>query len=254
MNIGLGQASKEAGRFRSGWIASTVLACVALSGCSITGFGGGSSLSCGLPDGVRCDSVSNTYTQSSRGELPGQTKGLFGSKSPGVSREQALHEGTRSLGAPAVAESIAPALHRTSPSAMPIRSQARVLRVWIKPWEDSDGDLHDQSFVYLPLEEGRWLLDRKQREIREAYAPVRPSNALSSTNAPSPRVAVGSGGNVVSTSMTVQPGSAISKLEAQRDSGDAARIAETIRRSAEKARADERASSAGTSAGAPGGK
>jgi conjugal transfer pilus assembly protein TraV len=30
-------------------------------------------------------------------------------------------------------------------SGTPIRSAPRLLRVWFAPWEDTDGDLHDQS-------------------------------------------------------------------------------------------------------------
>jgi len=35
-----------------------------------------------------------------------------------------------------------------------------VLRLWIAPWEDSDGDLHDASFVHVVVDTGRWLIER----------------------------------------------------------------------------------------------
>jgi conjugal transfer pilus assembly protein TraV len=47
------------------------------------------------------------------------------------------------------------------------------LRLWIKPWEDADGDLNGESVVYLQVEGGRWLVDHAQRQVREPYAPVR---------------------------------------------------------------------------------
>ena len=49
--------------------------------------------------------------------------------------------------------------HRPSqPPAMPMAGHAqplalpgpRLLRLWIKPWEDADGDLYDQGYVYVP--------------------------------------------------------------------------------------------------------
>ena len=56
---------------------------------------------------------------------------------------------------------------------MPLRSPARVLRLWVKPWEDADGDLMDQVYVYVPVDNGRWLVDHAQRQIRDAYAPIK---------------------------------------------------------------------------------
>ena len=56
----------------------------------------------------------------------------------------------------------------------PLRSQARVLRLWIKPWEDADGDLYDQGYVYVQVDNGQWLIDHVQRQIRDAYAPLKP--------------------------------------------------------------------------------
>ena len=58
-------------------------------------------------------------------------------------------------------------------TSMPLRSPARVLRLWVKPWEDADGDLMDQLYVYVPVDNGRWLVDHTQRQIRDAYAPIR---------------------------------------------------------------------------------
>jgi conjugal transfer pilus assembly protein TraV len=58
-------------------------------------------------------------------------------------------------------------------SGTPIRSAPRVLRVWFAPWEDSDGDLHDQSYVYLPVDSGRWLVEHNRRRIQDTYRPVR---------------------------------------------------------------------------------
>ena len=58
--------------------------------------------------------------------------------------------------------------------ATPLRSQARVLRLWTKAWEDVDGDLYDQGYVYVQVSNGQWLIDHVQRQIRDTYAPLRP--------------------------------------------------------------------------------
>ena len=57
---------------------------------------------------------------------------------------------------------------------MPLRSSARILRLWFKPWEDADRDLYDQGYVYVQIDSGQWLVEHAQRRIREAYAPLRP--------------------------------------------------------------------------------
>ena len=41
--------------------------------------------------------------------------------------------------------------------------------------------MYDQGFVYVQIDNGRWLIDHAQQRIRDAYAPIRPprSAALS---------------------------------------------------------------------------
>ena len=48
------------------------------------------------------------------------------------------------------------------------------MRLWFKPWEDADHDLYDQGYVYVQIDSGQWLIDHMQRQIRDAYAPLRP--------------------------------------------------------------------------------
>jgi conjugal transfer pilus assembly protein TraV len=32
------------------------------------------------------------------------------------------------------------------------------VRLWIAPWEDSEGDLHEASVVHLVIDQGRWQM------------------------------------------------------------------------------------------------
>ncbi|MCB2008638.1 MAG: type IV conjugative transfer system lipoprotein TraV, partial [Rhodoferax sp.] len=41
-----------------------------------------------------------------------------------------------------------------------LRASPRVVRLWIAPWEDADGDLHEASFVHVVIDTGRWLIER----------------------------------------------------------------------------------------------
>ena len=40
--------------------------------------------------------------------------------------------------------------------------------------EDYRPDLYDQGYVYVQIDAGQWLIDHAQRQIRDAYAPIRP--------------------------------------------------------------------------------
>ena len=71
---------------------------------------------------------------------------------------------------------------RTAPSeealgyaAAPLRASPKILRLWIKSWEDADRDLNGESLVYVQIDSGRWLVDHVQQRARDAYAPIRPT-------------------------------------------------------------------------------
>jgi hypothetical protein len=54
--------------------------------------------------------------------------------------------------------------------AVPLRSPARVMRIWIAPWEDSRGDLHAPGYLYTEIDPRHWALDDRD----DAAPPVRP--------------------------------------------------------------------------------
>jgi conjugal transfer pilus assembly protein TraV len=147
-------------------------ACVApLAGCAnITGLDASSEYACQAPLGVKCDSVSGTYANALRNTLPSQRP----SRAPSAAPMAAPPAAPAAMRATSVPAALAPGGIEGMPAAQPIRSQPRLLRLWIKPWEDADRDLHDQGYVYVQVDSGRWLIDHAQRQIRDAYAPVRP--------------------------------------------------------------------------------
>ena len=56
--------------------------------------------------------------------------------------------------------------------AVPLRSPARVMRIWIAPWEDSRGDLHAPGYLYTEIDPRRWTLGAQAERNRETL--VRP--------------------------------------------------------------------------------
>lgn len=150
---------------------------VVLAGCaSMSGLDGSSSLSCKAPDGVTCDSVSGIYANAVRNNLPSQRSSTAAPTAGKASATPSAPPTATPASAPArsgVPPRPSPPL-AASASAMPLRSSARILRLWFKPWEDADRDLYDQGYVYVQIDGGQWLIEHAQRQIREAYAPLRP--------------------------------------------------------------------------------
>lgn len=149
---------------------------VTLSGCasSLSGLGGNESLSCKAPEGVICTSVSGVYANAAT-----------------IASRTAPTPVTRtSLPAPGSygANSIAPGQDKTaSTPGNVVRSSPRVLRLWIAPWEDGDGDLHEESTVHVLVDNGRWMVDHVRATPRsrlDAVAP--PLSATGEKTAPKP--------------------------------------------------------------------
>lgn len=143
---------------------------LALTGCvSVTGLDGStSSFSCKAAPGVTCQSVSGVYQNSLAGNLPSQ---------------QVQKEGEKGASAPLPEYGdpgrVSPRDMEAPSSGTPLRSSALVLRVWMAPWEDRNGDLYDQSYFYTVVDTGRWMVDSMRESIREKYMPVfrrQPSN------------------------------------------------------------------------------
>lgn len=151
-------------------------AAFALSACgNMSGLSGSSDYGCKAPLGVRCDSVSGNYYNALQNNLPAQRRVPAVDPTDGMSLRDRLHAPqdltvathTRGL-PPQAADGFA---------ATPLRSQSTVLRLWIKPWEDADHDLYEESRVYVQVDNGRWLLEHAQRQVRDAYAPIRSPQA-----------------------------------------------------------------------------
>ncbi|MVF23687.1 conjugal transfer protein TraV [Methylocaldum sp. BRCS4] len=54
----------------------------------------------------------------------------------------------------------------------PIRTPAKVMRVWVAPWEDADGDLNVSGFVFTELEPRRWMIGRPLPTMSPSISPL----------------------------------------------------------------------------------
>ena len=150
------------------------LVAVTLSGCasSLSGVGGTENYGCKAPEGVLCNSVSGVYANSIHGNLrpaPSPT-----AKSPSA--------------APTI-YGAAPVAHNQSAASgaagNAIRSNPRLLRVWIAPWEDSDGDLHEEGYLHVIVDTGRWLIEHVRPAARSGMDGVAPPLPVAPNTSPS---------------------------------------------------------------------
>ena len=124
--------------------ASAVLFALIATGCSTTQF------SCPAPEsGIKCKSVTDIYRQVTDGET-----GLKRTKN--AKDEKDAGSGTDS---PAV--SITKKLEQDK--QIPLRIPSKIVRIWIAPWEDDEGDLNQGGYVFSEISDprNRWIIGEK---------------------------------------------------------------------------------------------
>lgn len=184
-------------------LTALAMAALPLAACmNLSGLDGSSQYGCQAPAGVKCESVSGTYYNSLKNNLPSQRShdlSLAPNKTP--SRFTPVKLDSASSGASSAGQ---PDQGSASAEPMPLRSQGKVLGLWFKPWKDADGDLFDEGHVYVQVDNGDWLIDHVQQRIRDAYAPVRaPRKAQQASHTPN------SGTTTKPSAATLRPGRSI---------------------------------------------
>jgi conjugal transfer pilus assembly protein TraV len=126
------------------------------AGCStLSGLGGSSDFACAAPDGVSCSSLSGNYANSIAGNFPDG-----GNKKKSKDKDSTPSwQGSQITG-------------KAPDSGNPLRTDTKVLRIWLAPWEDVEGDLHDQSYIYVVTNTGRWVVEHAQQNIINGYRPT----------------------------------------------------------------------------------
>ena len=66
----------------------------------------------------------------------------------------------------------------------PRRRADTVLRVWLAPYTDKEGDLHDQRYMYVKLQDGGWTTESVQ-ELASQNRTSKPVYPLSASEEPS---------------------------------------------------------------------
>lgn len=218
------------------------LAAVSLAGCSGLSGLGGSEFACKALEGIPCQSISGVHYNERAGNLPSQrpTRAADAPAQSEAGKPTAPAAGAAPLRKPELQVTAA----RIGPGGFgALRSEPTVVRIWIAPWEDADGDLNDQTYVYMQVDSGRWLIDHNRAQIRREFAPgvsatVTPRAATvgSATSVPHAAGAARAGGTGdagAARSGPASPGPSASAAGAGRP-GLPPELSEAIRRAAER--------------------
>lgn len=54
----------------------------------------------------------------------------------------------------------------------PIRTPSKVMRIWVAPWEDADGDLNVSGYLFTELEPRRWMVGKAAPSVATSLKPL----------------------------------------------------------------------------------
>jgi conjugal transfer pilus assembly protein TraV len=131
-----------------------------LNGCSFLGIGQGDFSCPGGVDGVRCMSARQVYQATESSDYVKTIAESDKSETGKAIVIGHIQNGTSQVAVPSIEQPI------------PIRTQAKVMRIWMAPWEDDDGDLHADGYMYTEIESRRWNLGDRFRSPGTAISPL----------------------------------------------------------------------------------
>lgn len=137
-------------------VLSLLLAPMLLSGCATPKY------ACGVPDGIGCKPLSEVQQMAQNGtlklrEAPDHLNSSTRDK-PRSDLEKLVNSKAVTKPTQAVIADKHGVVATVSPG-MPILTPPRTLRVWVARWSDDEGALHDETYLYLRLDNGQWRLE-----------------------------------------------------------------------------------------------
>lgn len=148
-----------------------------LYGCASMVGVGSSEYGCkGMPEGVTCKSAREVYDLTEADDFrtvienqEPDSKGHDGEHKP--AKKQLADASPREV----PGESLV--VPEPARDPLPIRTQATVMRIWVAPWESTDGDLNVPGYVYTEIEPRRWELGITAPKSQPTLKPLQVSTA-----------------------------------------------------------------------------
>ena len=158
---------------------------VLISGCASVAspYGGDSSFNCSAKymEGVPCDSISGTAKNYDAGNLKWQRKDGAQDAPTSIAQMRSTVEQAPIQGPHQEGRASGPGNEKLSPRSLtaittgfPLRTTDRVLRIWVAPYEDEEGALNDQKYVYLTVEKGGWQIEANRKAIQVPFKQIYP--------------------------------------------------------------------------------
>tara|TARA_R110001583_G_scaffold118370_4_gene269726 strand:+ start:770 stop:1315 length:546 start_codon:yes stop_codon:yes gene_type:complete len=138
-----------------------------LSGCASLGYGEPDYSCSGIPNGLKCMSATEVYEMTNSGnpiyeglggelvvneEVATYVDSQESPKTKAVSIEaKRLEEQIAMYGSPARVP-----VPNVNTDPIPVRTPAVVMKIWVAPWEDGNGDLITSGYVHTEVEPRRW--------------------------------------------------------------------------------------------------
>lgn len=140
------------------------LAPLVLGACEgLTGFAG--EYSCpGKPGGVACMSARDVYAATNDRDALVSLDGEQGDVTAGDVQTAAVQS-------PPQAAFSAPS-PLLDDGRIPLRTPARVMRIWVASFEDSHGDLHMPGLVFTEIQPRRWQVGQPHEAQRHTFQPL----------------------------------------------------------------------------------
>ncbi|MGH8159237.1 MAG: type IV conjugative transfer system lipoprotein TraV [Rhodanobacter sp.] len=138
---------------------------LALSGCIF----GKTKYECPAPTGAACMPVNRLYSLTNE---PGQAgiDSATGAVEPGHSKKRKVVADAPIDVGPQMSAHVAPVPQPGD--VVPIRAPARVMRIWVAPWQDENGDLHAASRMFVEIEPQRWAMGQEMVETPKSFFPA----------------------------------------------------------------------------------
>jgi conjugal transfer pilus assembly protein TraV len=166
-------------------LAITLMISAAITGCSsmASPYGGESTFNCSAKfmEGVPCDSITGTAKNYEAGKLKWQQKDGSQDAPSAIAQMQSTAALPPIQGPIQEGRGSAPMTDKQSPRQMaaistgfPLRTPDRVLRIWMAPYEDEEGALNDQKYVYLTVSKGGWQIEANRKAIQVPYKQIFP--------------------------------------------------------------------------------
>ncbi|RCS68655.1 type IV conjugative transfer system protein TraV [Vibrio casei] len=141
-----------------------------LSGCTLFNVGSGDYACPGMPDGVQCMSARDVYAATNDGQVPRPM--IAGEEDHEEHNDHEEHKeniGKKGSGDVVIDTYVAPRLPN---KPIPIRTPAQVMRIWVAPWEDTNGDLIVTGYIYTEIEPRRWVVGESESETEASFRPL----------------------------------------------------------------------------------